>query len=130
MLDQQLGGPFALHTASVRERVIAWRRLVPIATSPAHDRSALARSLAAARSQLDASRAAVADLSADLSKEALARDDRVQELEHYGLAANAAMVLAAFAALYAVLLLTLRGRRLAESLRRRVAVEKLPKCER
>jgi signal transduction histidine kinase len=123
VLDERLGGPFRSHAASVRERVIAWRRLVPVATTPAHDRSALARSLAAARSQLDTSRAAVADLSADLSKEAVARDDRVQELEHYGLAANAAMVLAAFAALYAVLMLTLRERRLAESLRRRVAEE-------
>lgn len=122
-LGAQLGGPFGPHVASVRERVIAWRLLVPVATSSPHDRSALARSLAAARSQLDASRVAVADLSADLSKEALARDDRVRKLEHYSLAANAAMVFAAFAALYAVLVLTLRERRLAGSLRRRVAEE-------
>jgi signal transduction histidine kinase len=122
-LGAQLDGSFGPRVASVRERVTAWHRLARAATDRKRDRSALARSLAEARPQLDASRAAVADLSADLSKEALARDDRVQELEHYSLAANAAMVFAAFAALYAVLVLTLRERRLAASLRRRVAEE-------
>ncbi|HEX7980628.1 MAG TPA: HAMP domain-containing sensor histidine kinase [Gemmatimonadaceae bacterium] len=123
VLGAQLDGSFGSHVVSVRERVTAWRRLAPAATNLQRDRGAVARSLAAARSQLDASRAAVADLSADLSKEARARDDRVEELERYSLAANAAMVFAAFAALYAVLVLTLRERRLAGSLRRRVAEE-------
>jgi signal transduction histidine kinase len=122
-LGARLVGSFGPHVATVRERVTEWRRSARAATDLTRDRSALARSLAAARSQLDAARAAVADLSADLSEEALTRDDRVRELEHYSLAANAAMVVAAFAALYAVLVLTLSERRLAASLRRRVAEE-------
>jgi signal transduction histidine kinase len=122
-LGARLGDPFGPHVTSVRKQVTAWRRLAPAEINPPGDRSALATSLAAARSHLDASRAAVADLSADLSREALARDARVGELEHYSLAANAALVFAAFAALYAVLVLTLRERRLAGSLRRRVAEE-------
>jgi signal transduction histidine kinase len=122
-LGAQLEGPFRSHAASVRERVTAWRVSVPAATSPKDDRTALARSLRASRSQLDASRSAVADLSSDLSTEASSRDDRVRELEHYSLGANATMVFAAFAALYSVLVLTLRERRLAGSLRRRVMEE-------
>ena len=55
--------------------------------------------------------------------EVLARDDRIGELEQYGLSSNATMVAAAFAALYAVLVLTLRERRLAASLRQRVVEE-------
>jgi signal transduction histidine kinase len=116
-----LGGTYPSRVASVRDRVAAWRAAVPAADL--RDRTALARALRMGRPRLAASRAAVADLSSDLSTEALARDDRVEELEHYGLGANAAMVLAAFAALYAVLVLTLRERRLARSMRRRVAEE-------
>ena len=71
----------------------------------------------------DASLAAIANLSADLSAEASARDNRVRELEQFSLASNAALVLAAFAALTAVLILTLRERRLAGSLRRRAEAE-------
>ena len=122
-LSAQLDGPFGSHVASVRERVTAWRASTPAATTLQRDRDALARALLASQPQLDASRASVTDLSTDLSAEALARDHRVGELEHYSLGANATMVVAAFAALYAVLVLTFRERRLAGSLRRRVAEE-------
>jgi signal transduction histidine kinase len=123
VLSAQLDGPFRSHVASVRERVTAWRALAPAATTRQRDRDALVRALLAGQPQLDASRAAVTELSTDLSAEALARDHRVGQLEHYSLGANATMVIAAFAALYAVLVLTLRERRLAGSLRRRVEEE-------
>ena len=122
-LGAQIEGPFGTDVASVREQVTAWRQLVPETTDLQNDRGGLARSLQVGQSRLDASRTAVTDLSADLSTAALARDDRVRELEHYSLGANAAMVIAAFAALYAVLVLTVRERRSAESLRWRVAEE-------
>ena len=121
-LGAELQGPFGSHIAMVRERVTDWRHSSAVAGDPA-DRVALSKALRAGQANLDASRSAVTDLSNDLSSIASARDDRMQELEHYSIGANATMVLAAFAALYAVLILTLRERRLARSLQRRVAEE-------
>jgi signal transduction histidine kinase len=122
-LGARLEGPFSPHVASVRQRVVAWRVSVAAATTLKDDRSALAGVLRASQSRLEAARSAVADLSSALATEASSRDARVEALEHYSLSANATMVVAAFAALYAVLVLTLRERRLAESLRRRVDEE-------
>jgi len=118
-LGDRVGGAFGAHVTSVRTLVAEWRRSV----KGADDRSALARTLQTAQAQLDASRVAVAGLSTDLLTAVLARDDRVRQLEHYSLSSNATMVAAAFAALYAVVVLTLRERRLAASLRQRVAEE-------
>jgi signal transduction histidine kinase len=118
-LGDQVGGAFGSHVTALRTLVAKWRRSV----EATDDRSALAHTLQTAQSELDASRTAVAGLSTDLLTEVLARDDRVRELEHYSLSSNAAMVGAAFAALYAVLVLTLRERRLAASLRQRVVEE-------
>ena len=118
-IGDHVGGAFGSDVTSVRTLVADWRRSV----QAANDRSALARSIQTAQPRLDASRAAVAGLSTDLLAEVLARDDRVRELEHYSLSSNAAMVAAAFAALYAVLILTLRERRLAASLQQRLVEE-------
>jgi len=115
----RMGGAFGSHVTSVRTLVAEWRRSV----GAANDHSALAHTLQVAQPRLDASRKALAILSTDLMTEVLARDERVRELEHYSLSSNAGMVAAAFAALYAVLILTLRERRLAASLRQRVAEE-------
>jgi signal transduction histidine kinase len=118
-LGDRAGGAFGAHVTSVRTLVADWRRSV----RAGDDHTALVRRLQTAQPRLDAARAAVAGLSNDLLTEVLARDDRVRELEHYSLGSNATMVAAAFAALYAVLVLTLRERRLAASLRQRVAEE-------
>jgi signal transduction histidine kinase len=118
-----IDGPFKSHVAMVRERVTAWRLWVGGPDQRREDRRELARALQAGQRGYDASKAGVADLSADLSRGAALRNDRVRELEHLSLISNGAMVLAAFVALSAVLVLTLRERRLAASLRRRVDEE-------
>jgi signal transduction histidine kinase len=122
-LGSHVDGPFKSHVATVRERVTAWRRSVGAPDQRAEDRHELARALVAGQQGYDASRAAVADLSSDLSRGAALRNERVRELEQFSLVSNATMVLAAFAALAAVLALTLRERELAASLRRRVDEE-------
>jgi len=122
-LGSRVAGPFKFHVATARERVTAWRLSIRVPDQQADDRRNLARAIQTGQRQFDASKAAVADLSSDLSTGAAMRNDRVRELEHFSLLSNAAMVLAAFAALSAVLVLTLRERRLAVSLHRRVEEE-------
>jgi signal transduction histidine kinase len=122
-LGRRVAGPFKSHVATARERVAAWRLWIRVPDQQADDRRELARAIQTGQRHYDASRAAVADLSSDLSTEAALRNDRVRELEHFSLLSNAAMVLAAFVALSAVLVLTVRERRSAVSLRRRVEEE-------
>jgi signal transduction histidine kinase len=122
-LGSRVGGPFQSHVVTVRERLATWRRSIRVTDQHAGDRRDLTSALQGGRRQYDASKAAVADLSSALSTGAAVRNERVRELEHFSLVSNAAMVLAAFVALFAVLVLTLRERRLAASLRRRVEEE-------
>jgi signal transduction histidine kinase len=122
-LGSRVSGPFKSHVATARERVAVWRLSNRVPIKRGDDRRELARALQRGQRQYDASKVAVADLSSDLSTEAALRNERVRALEHFGLASNATMVLAAFVALSAVLALTLRERRLATSLRRRVEEE-------
>jgi signal transduction histidine kinase len=114
---------FADHLTTVRRRIDDWRRFSAALVDGRDARANFGDAVYAGQGLYDASLAAIARLSADLSAEASARDDRVRELEHFSLATNAALVLAAFVALTAVLMLTLRERRLAASLRRRVEAE-------
>ena len=109
--------------AVVRERVEQWRGMS--AERLARPRGAVERRAAVreAQSRHDAIVAAMAVLSSDLASTASARDQRLRELERLSLISNVVLVLVAFIALYGVVLLTLRERVLAGSLRRRVEQE-------
>ena len=114
---------FAGHLATVRHRIDNWRRFSAALLEGRRTRVDLGAVVQTSQSRYDAALAAIADLSSDLSGDAFARDIRVRELEHFSLGSNVALVLTAFAALTAVLILTVRERRLAASLRRRVKDE-------
>lgn len=114
---------FTAHLETVRRRVEEWRGYSAELVVPGRTAAKLAAEVPAAQARYDASLAAIARLSSDLSANAANRDIKVRELEHLGLIWNAALVLVAFAALYSVAILTVRERRLAASLRRRVAEE-------
>jgi signal transduction histidine kinase len=123
VLASRAGGPLKPRVATVRQHLAAWRLSVGVPGPRAYDRRQLTRAMQEAQSQYDASKAAVNDLSSDLSAGAALRNERVRELEHFSLSSNAALVLAAFVALSAVLVLTLREHELTVSLRRRVEEE-------
>ena len=114
---------FTAHLETVRRRVDEWRQYSARLVSPGRDAPKLVAEVHAAQARYDASLTAIASLSSDLSANAAGRDIRVRELEHLSLMWNAALVLVAFAALYSVAILTVRERRLAASLKRRVAEE-------
>ena len=114
---------FAGHLATVRQRIDDLRRFSAALLEDRRARVDFGAVVQAGQSRYDAALAAIAYLSSDLSGDASARDIRVRELEHFSLGSNVALVLVAFAALTAVLILTVRERRLAASLRRRVKDE-------
>jgi signal transduction histidine kinase len=114
---------FAGHLITVRQRIDDWRRFSASLLERRRARVDFGAVVQSGQSRYDAALAAIAYLSSDLSGDASARDTRVRELEHFSLGSNVALVLAAFAALTAVLILTVRERRLAASLRRRVEDE-------
>ena len=118
-----LGAPYSQHVSVARRRLNDWRQFGNSIVQERGVLSSFAATVRAGQSRYDDAVAAIADLSADLSAEASARDDQVRDLEHFALVSNAALVLVAFAALYAVMLLTLRERKLTASLRRRVDQE-------
>jgi signal transduction histidine kinase/CHASE3 domain sensor protein len=114
---------FAGHLTAVRRRIDDWRRFSAALVEGRGAHLEFGAAVRTGQSRYDASLAAIANLSSDLFAEASARDNRLRELEHFSLTSNAALVLAALAALTAVLILTLRERRLAAALRRRVEAE-------
>ncbi|MGH7615751.1 MAG: ATP-binding protein [Gemmatimonadaceae bacterium] len=110
----------AAHLETIRRRVGAWRRAGGASVTRNVSREDVAAAVRTGRANYDAVQVAIGDLSADFTVEAAARDDRVRSLEHLSLTWNVVLVLAAFVALCAVVILTLRERRLAASLRRRI----------
>jgi signal transduction histidine kinase len=105
--------------AVVRARVEEWRALSAGLLAPPRSAAELRGTVREAQARRDAAVTAMAALSNDLASMASARDARMRELERLSLISNVVLVLAAFIALYGVVLLTLRERRLAASLRRR-----------
>ena len=116
-------GSFATDFETVEQRLHEWWNSNAILVRPARTRAQLGAEVYAVQARYDTSVSAIAHLSSDLSENAFDRDVRVRELEHLSLISNAVLVLVALVALYAVAILTLRERRLAASLRRRVKEE-------
>jgi signal transduction histidine kinase len=116
-------GSFAPDFQTVGQRVREWRNFNATLVRPARSGAQLGAEVDAVQARYDTSVSAIARLSSDLSQNASARDVRVRELEHLSLVSNAVLVLVALVALYAVAILTVRERRLAASLRRRVKEE-------
>ena len=109
--------------AVVRRRVDEWRRSSRTLPLPDDTRTTFVAAERAAEARHESALEAVGRLADVLAAGASLRDSRVRELERLSVTANAALVLAALAALSAVMVLTLRERRLASSLRRRVEEE-------
>jgi signal transduction histidine kinase len=84
-----------------------WRRFTRATLAQAGGGAALRRAV----SPYDSALAAVRDVSAGLATVAIARDDEVSSLEEVGLSWNVILVIAAFAALSGVMILTVRERR-------------------
>jgi signal transduction histidine kinase len=124
-LSLRLNTASAARVAAVRREVDAWREIGQGLIDRRAPRAEFAAAIRAGRSRNSASVAAMADLSSHLADEGIVRDDRVRELERESLFFNAALVFVAFAALYAVMILTVRERRLAASLRVRMEEQAL-----
>jgi len=114
---------FAPDVEAVGQRLHDWRNYSAKLARRGRTSAQLGAEVHAVQERYDTSVAAIARLSSDLSANASARDVRVRELEHLSLISNAALVFVALVALYAVAILTVRERRLAASLRRRVEEE-------
>jgi signal transduction histidine kinase len=119
-LSARLNAASAARVTAVRGEVGVWRGFSQALIDRHASRAEFAAEIRAGQSRNTTSVAAVVDLSSRLAAEGNARDDRVGELEHVSLFSNAALVFVAFAALSAVMVLTVRERRLAASLRVRI----------
>ncbi|MEO8624247.1 MAG: GAF domain-containing protein, partial [bacterium] len=122
-LSVRLTSASALHMVTVRSRTDDWRHRANAMLERRGSRIAFAAAVKAAQPHYDATLSAIDDLSSELVAEAAIRDDRVRTLEYSSIAWNSALVLAALASLYGVVLLTQRERRLAATLRHRVDEE-------
>jgi len=116
-LSARLDAASVARVAAVSREIDVWREVGRALIDRRIPRAEFAAAIRAGRSRNTASVAAMADLSSHLAAEGDARDDQVRELEHVSLFSNAALVFVAFAALSAVMILTVRERRLAASLR-------------
>jgi signal transduction histidine kinase/CHASE3 domain sensor protein len=122
-LAGRLDAQVAEHLAAVRQRVGEFRGMSAELLARSHGPVDLRAAVREAQARHDAAMTAMAALSNNLVSIAFARDERVDDLERLSLLWNTVLVLAAFVALYGVALLTMRERRLAASLQRRVEQE-------
>ena len=125
-LDQlagRLDGETGAHVANVRTRMEEWRRATAALDATSVSPSDARTVSEGGRAAYEAVMSALTDLSSDLVAGIAARDDRVRELEHWGLIANAVLVFAALAALVGVMALTVREQRALEEARRRARQE-------
>ena len=109
--------------AIVRQQLEESRRSIRVPFGADVDQADLKVAEQPVHAHYDAAVAAIGEVAAMLYAEALARESRVRDLEHLSLFANVALVLVAFAALFSVVALTRRERRLSASLQRRVEEE-------
>jgi signal transduction histidine kinase len=119
-LSARLDAKSVARVTAVRREVDVWRGISQALIDRRASRAEFAAAIRAGTSRNSASVTAMGDLRLHLAAEGDARDDRVRELEHVSLFSNAGLVFVAFAALYAVMILTVRERRLAASLRVRI----------
>ncbi|MEP6989513.1 MAG: CHASE3 domain-containing protein, partial [bacterium] len=122
-LSERLAATSARRVVTLRTKSDAWRQRADAMVAKPGTRAAFAAAITAAQPQYDATLSAIDDLSSEFAGEAAIRDDRVRALEQSSIVWNSALVLAALASLYGVVLLARRERRLAETLRHRVDEE-------
>lgn len=121
--EVRLGSTSARHIGTVRSRTDDWRQSATSMLEGRESPAAFTAAIEEAQPRYDAAVSAIDDLASDLAAETAIGDDRVRALEHSSLVWNAVLVFAALAVLFGVVLLTLRERRLAAILRRRVDEE-------
>jgi signal transduction histidine kinase len=119
-LTARLDVASAGQVAALRARIGDWRRATDAPTLPRRSRAGVAAALEAGQPRYDAALDTFLELSSTFAAIAATRDDRVRALEQLGLASNAVLVLAALVAMGGVAILTVRERRLAATLQRRV----------
>jgi signal transduction histidine kinase len=122
-LAQRLDSASAERIEVVRHRVAEWREGDDSLLGQRGSQARFAAALRAEQPRYDAALEAIAALSSGLAAAAAARDRQVVALEHVSIVSNAALVLATFAAMSGVLILTLRQRRFLAMLRLRTAEE-------
>ena len=122
-LTPSFDATWATRADELQSRISRWNRdndsFLAQRVSPAR----YAAALEAQRVQYDSSMSAIATLSSDLANLSDEHDDRVRALEHMSIVSNAVLVFVALVAVGGVAILTLRERRLAATLRRRVEEE-------
>jgi len=114
---------FASHTRSLQTQIGAWHQRNDASIRSGDFRTRLAATPESEESAADSSMRTIGNLSLELAAEGVARDGRLRSLEHLSIVSNAALVLVALVAVSGVAVLTLRERRLTETLRDRVSEE-------
>jgi signal transduction histidine kinase len=117
-------GPEALaHAAHVRSRITEWQALNGALFGGGLTRAQFADAARAQRALRDSIISEIDRMPSELASEAAVRAEEVRDHEWRGLLANAALVVVALAAMAAVVVLSLRERRLSVMLERRATYE-------
>jgi signal transduction histidine kinase len=122
-LAPRLGPEAVGRTADVRRRITRWQELNRVLFDGQLSREQFSVAAQAQRALRDSIISEIDRLPSQLSAEAAARTEQVRGHEWGSLFVNAGLVLLALAAMVAVVALTLRERRLAAILQRRVQEE-------
>lgn len=122
-LAPRLGPEAVGRTADVRRRITRWQELNRVLFDGQLSREQFSVAAQAQRALRDSIVSEIDRLPSQLSAEAAARTEQVRGHEWGSLFVNAGLVLLALAAMVAVVALTLRERRLAAILQRRVEEE-------
>lgn len=123
LLATHLDAPVAKQARTLRSQIDEWRQLNDESIARGGSRSQFTTALQAEDSAYESAMHAISSLSSELATEASALNGRLRSFERLSIVSNAALVLAALVAVGAVSVLTLRERRLTETLRRRVSEE-------
>ena len=111
------------HVRAVQERIGEWRRTTRALSDGLVTLSNIGPALDVQHASYDAALRFVGDLASYLSRESVARQERIRAAERLSLVANSSLILVALAALGTVARLGIRERRFGAVLRERIAEE-------
>ena len=114
---------FGTHANTLQNQIAGWHRGNDLLLAQRGSRARFAALIEAGQAPYDSSMNAIADMSSDLAAISRARDDRMSTLERMSIVSNAVLVSVALVAMGGVVILSLRERRLAATLRRRAEEE-------
>ena len=122
-LSSDFDPPVAGQVRTLATQLDQWHRLIDESIERGGSRTPTPDELSAANVWADSSLQTIAQLSSAMAAVSAARDRKLRSLEHLSIVSNAALVLTALVAVGGVAVLTLRERRLTQTLRRRVSEE-------